>query len=355
MTKLAIINDNHFGCRGDSSIFLDHQEKFFSEIFFPKLDKENIKIVLDLGDTFDRRKYINYVTLLRAKKFFFDELQSRGIEYHAVVGNHSVYFTNTNSVNSMDLLLNEYDNFHIYSHEPKELTFGSTCIMMVPWITKDNDDICFEAMKHTKAQYVMGHFEIKGFEMMKGSICDHGLEKEEFSRFQAVYSGHFHHPSEYGNIRYLGAQYEMTWTDYGGKRGFHIFDTESHDLEFVENTNHIFHKIFYDDADMTIEDISNLDTSSLKNSFIKVVVKNRTNPYIYDLFISKLVEAGAADVKTVEDSLNLESAGVEEILDESKDTKDILHDYIDSIDTSIEKKKIKNIIDNLYVEAQNIR
>lgn len=344
-----------FGCRGDSPIFLDHQEKFFREIFFPKLDEENIKIVFDLGDTFDRRKYINYVTLSKSKKFFFDELQKRDIEYHAIVGNHSVYFTNTNEINSMDLLLNEYQNFHIYTNDPKELTFGSTRIMLVPWITKNNEAACFEAMKNTAAQFVMGHFEIKGFEMMKGSICDHGIEKEEFSRFEGVYSGHFHHPSEYTNIRYLGAQYEMTWTDYDGKRGFHIFDTENRDIEFIQNPNRIFHKIFYDDSDMTIEDLSNIETSSLKNAFIKVVVKNRTNPYIYDLFVSKLVEAGAADVKTVEDSLNLESAGVEEILDETKDTKDILHDYIDSIDTNIEKKKIKNLIDSLYVEAQNIK
>lgn len=355
MTKMAIINDTHFGVRGDSQIFLDHQEKFFSEIFFPKLDADGIKVVLDLGDTFDRRKYINYVTLRRSKKFFFDELKKRNIEYHAVVGNHSVYFTNTNEVNSMELLLQEYDNFHIYTHEPKELTFGSTKIMMVPWITKDNEETCIEAITKTDASHLMGHFEIKGFEMMKGSICDHGIDKNIFSRFEGVYSGHFHHPSEYQNIKYLGAQYEMTWTDYDGKRGFHIFDSESRDLEFVQNPFRIFHKIAYDDADMTIDDIANLNTEILKNTYIKVIVQNRTNPYIYDLFLSKLVESGAADVKSVEDSLNLESSGVDEILDETKDTKDILHDYIDSIETAIEKVKIKKVIDSLYVEAMSIR
>ena len=80
--KIAFINDNHFGCRGDSKIFLDHQEKFFAEVFFPYLDDNKITIVMDLGDTFDRRKYINYVTLKRAKEFFFSQLSSRNIEYH---------------------------------------------------------------------------------------------------------------------------------------------------------------------------------------------------------------------------------------------------------------------------------
>lgn len=354
MTKLAIINDTHFGVRSDSLVFLDHQEKFFSEIFFPYLDENNIKIVLDLGDTFDRRKYINFVTLKRSREFFFDELQKRGITYHAIVGNHSTYYTNSNHVNSMDLLLQEYNDFHLYVDKPKELTYGSTKILLVPWITKTNGEIMERAMSETKAQFLMGHFEIKGFEFMKGSINDHGFEKSKFSKFEEVYSGHFHYPSEYGNIKYLGAQYEMTWTDYDGDRGFHVLDTETKELTKIQNPNRIFHKITYDDSDMTIEDVANLDVSMLKNTYLKVLVKNRTNSYLYDLFVEKLLDSGAVDVKTIEDSLNLESLNSETLLDEAKDTKDILHEYIDTIETSVDKKNIKTIIDTLYFEAVNL-
>lgn len=352
--KIAFVNDTHFGVRGDSQVFLDHQEKFFREIFFPYLDENDIRVVMDLGDTFDRRKYVNYVTLKRAKEFFFNQMSSRGIEYHAVVGNHSVYFTNTNEVNSMDLLLREYKNFHIYETEPVELTFGSTRFMMVPWITKDNRELCASAISNTSAQILLGHFEIEGFEMMKGTVCDHGMKKDVFSEFEAVYSGHFHHPSEYGNIKYLGAQYEMTWSDYAGRRGFHVFDTETRDITFIENPNRIFHKIEYDDTDMTIDEIASLDTEVLKNTYVKVIVKNRTNSYIYDMFLNRIADSGAVDVKSIDDSLNLESSGVDEILDETQDTKDILHSYIDSIETSVEKKKIKKVIDELYLEAMNL-
>lgn len=352
--KIAIITDMHIGVRGDSRIFLDHQERFFKEIFFPYLDENNITTVLDLGDTFDRRKFVNYVTLKRGKEFFFDELQKRNIEYHAVVGNHSVYYTNTNEVNSMSLLLGEYDNFHIYENEPKELTFGSTSIMMVPWITRDNADKCFTAIFGTKVPILMGHFEIEGFEMLKGQLCDHGMDVNFFKGFEQVYSGHFHHPSNYGNIRYLGAPYEMTWSDYGGKRGFHILDTETRDLEWIENPFKVYHKIEYDDADMTIDDIANLDVSNIRDSYIKVIVKNRTNPYIHDLFINKLADGGAADVKSIEDTLNIESEGVDDILDETKDTKDILHSYIESLETRVDKTNIKKLIDELYVEASSI-
>jgi DNA repair exonuclease SbcCD nuclease subunit len=352
--KIAIITDMHLGVRGDSGIFLDQQEKFFSEVFFPYIDEHNIKTILDLGDTFDRRKYINYVTLSRAKSMFFDQIQKRGIEYHAIVGNHSVYYTNTNEINSMDLLLQEYTNFNIYREKPVELTFGSTNVIMVPWISKENNDVSLEALRASEAHICMGHFSIQGFEMLKGAICDHGLTKELFNHYEQVYSGHFHHPSTYGNINYLGAPYEMTWSDYDGRRGFRILDTETRELDWVLNPIKMYHKIDYDDTDMTIEDINNLDVSTIKDTYVKVIVKTRTNPYIYDLFINKLTDAGAADVKGIEDALNLEDAGVSEILDETKDTKEILHSYIDSIDTNVSKKSIKDLIDELYIEAQSI-
>lgn len=344
-----------FGIRGDSQIFLDHQERFFREEFFPRLEAENIRVIFNLGDTFDRRKYINFATLQRCREFFFSEVEKRGIEYHMILGNHDVYFVNSNHINSIKLLLNEYSNFHVYENTPVELEISGVKFMLCPWITKNNQEECVKSISETNASFLMGHFEIKGFEMMKGTVCEHGLEKEFFTKFEGVYSGHFHHPSEYANIRYLGAQYEMNWSDYGGKRGFHIFDTDKRDIEFVENRNRIFHKIVYDDTDFVIEDLNELDVSPLKSAYVKVMIKNRTNPYIFDLFIAKIEESGAADVKTIEDTLNLESTGLEDILDETKDTKEILHEYIDSIDTNIEKNKIKQVIDNLYVEASNIR
>ena len=352
--KIAIVTDMHIGVRGDSKVFADHQEKFFLECFFPYLDEHDITTVFDLGDTFDRRKFINYVSLKRGKEYWFDQLAKRGIEYHALVGNHCTYYTNTNEVNSMNLLLKEYDNFHIYESEPKELTFGSTKVMMLPWISKDNAQICYDAIKESNAHVLAGHLELKGFEMMKGQLCTHGTDKDLFTHFEQVWSGHFHHPSEYGNIRYLGAPYEMTWTDYDGVRGFHVFDTETRELTRVRNPFRVFYKIEYDDSDMTIEDIANLETDNLKDTYIKVIVKNRSNPYLYDLFINKLTDAGAADVKSIEDALNLENEGMEDILDEAQDTQDILYGYIESIETSVNKAKIKQVVDELYNEASSV-
>lgn len=353
--KIALINDTHFGVRGDSSVFLDHQQMFFSEVFFPTIDRMGIQTIIDLGDTFDRRKYVNFLTLDRVTKFFFQPLIERQISYHGIVGNHSCYFTNTNEVNSLTLLLKGYDKYHIYPDNPCEVKFGSTKVLLVPWITKDNRDICMKAINTSSADVLMGHLEIQGFEMQKGMLCEHGLSKDTFAHYEAVYSGHFHHPSKVSNVTYLGAQYEMTWSDHGGRRGFHIFDTETRELTFIENPNRMFFKLSYDDTEMTVDDVNDLDVSMLKGTFVKVIVHNRTNPFLFDMFMSKLADAGAADVKSVEDSLNLEAAGISDILDETKNTQEILHDYVDSIETSIDKTRIKNVVNMLYNEALNVQ
>jgi hypothetical protein len=47
--KVAIITDQHFGARNDSTHFLDYYEKFYRDTFFTKLKEESIDTVLILG------------------------------------------------------------------------------------------------------------------------------------------------------------------------------------------------------------------------------------------------------------------------------------------------------------------
>lgn len=352
--KVALLCDTHLGIKNDNKTFLSHQDRFFSELFFPTLEKHGIDTILHLGDIFDRRKYINFSTLQESKRFFFDVLKNKNITMHAIIGNHDTYYSNTNQVNSVKLLLKEYPNVIVYEDKPVELQFDMTRILMCPWLTSENSKESMEIMKKSTANILCGHFGLKGFEMMKGVMSDHGIDHKEFSHFENVFSGHYHHQSQYGNVKYLGSQYEMNWSDYGCKKGFYLLDTETKELTFIENENRIYHKIDYDDTDLTLDEIANLDTSILKDCYIKVIVKNRTNPYLYDLFLNRLNDCGAADVKSVEDSLNLSGITTEEMMEEAKDTKDILYSYVDNVETKLNKTVIKSLIDELYIEAMNI-
>ena len=97
------------------------------------------------------------------------------------------------------------------------------------------------------APIVLGHLELVGFEMFRGSVSTHGDSPDLFGRFDLVCSGHYHHKSDTGNIHYLGSHSQFTWSDYGDDRGFHILDTETKELEFVKNPYEMFAKVWYDD------------------------------------------------------------------------------------------------------------
>ena len=60
---VALLNDTHCGVRNSSKIFMDYQERFYSEIFFPYCDANDIKHILHLGDYYDHRKNINFHAL----------------------------------------------------------------------------------------------------------------------------------------------------------------------------------------------------------------------------------------------------------------------------------------------------
>ena len=355
--KVAVITDTHWGARNDNAAFLEYFKRFYDDVFFPTLEERGIKHVLHLGDLTDRRKYINYVTAKSLEENFMQPLYDRGIRLDVIAGNHDTYYKNTNEVNSLRQLYgsSSFDNVNIHWKDCHDVKFADGChILMVPWICADNQNDIMNQLNDTKAQIIMGHFEITGYEMMKGQLCDHGLDKNVFKKFDDVYSGHFHHPSNHSNITYLGAPYEMNWSDFEGKRGFHIFDTETREMEFVANPYRMFHKISYDDVNMSIEDVAELDVSSLTNTYIKVIVKNKGNPYIFDLFLDRLQQSGAADIKVVEDHMNLDSIDDSELLDEAQDTMTILKQYVQNLEFDGDKSRVEGFLRELYSEAINL-
>ena len=117
--KIALITDQHFGARNSDQRFSDYFRSFYDEQFFPYLEEHGIDTVIDLGDTFDSRKYVNYKSLLDSKQMWFDKLHGKGIKLHSIIGNHTIFYKNTNSVNSMRLLFEKYDNMSIYPEEPR--------------------------------------------------------------------------------------------------------------------------------------------------------------------------------------------------------------------------------------------
>lgn len=343
--KIALVTDTHWGVRNDNLSFLDYFDRFYKNIFFTELDKRNIRTVLHLGDIVDRRKYISYVTLRRLKEGFIEPCVQRGIDLHVIVGNHDVPYKNTNDINAMQELFDQTDVK--YYSEPKDLEWGA----IVPWINSGNYASTMEFLKNTKNTVVFGHFEIAGCLMGRGQVNDHGMSISDFKKFDRVFSGHFHHKSTNANIDYLGCPYELTWADYQDPKGFHVYDTETRELEFIRNPYSMFNKLFYNDEGKKMGELLDQDFSYLEGSFVKIVKHSVGNPYWFDRYMDKVLKAEPINVQVVEDHMNLDLEGDDDIVNEAEDTLTILSKYIDQMPDNVPKKQLDTLMKSLYTEA----
>lgn len=348
--KIAIISDTHFGAREGRGVFHDYFQKFYDTTFFPECERRGIKTVLHLGDLFDRRKYIDYFSLKRCREYFFDPLDESDMRMFILVGNHDIALRNSLNVNSPSLLLQDYDRITTIV-EPGVYNVGAEMeMLLVPWICPENREASLRVMETGRTDICFGHFEISGFSMYRGMESHDGLDRKLFKRFDIVCSGHFHHRSYDDGILYVGSPYEITHNDYNDPRGFHIFDTETREIEFIHNPHKLFERYVYDD---TMSDPSKVDVSYFKDKFIKIVVQKKTDYYKFDTFLDKVYNCGAHDIKVMEDISELSPEELDETID-IEDTVSILTHYVKAADVTVDRDELAKYMKQLYVEAVNV-
>ena len=341
--KVAIITDQHFGARKSSKFLHDHFKRFYDDIFFPYLEEHNIKVVVDMGDTFDNRRSIDLWALEWAKENYYNRLCDMEVEVHTIVGNHTAYYKNTNEINSVDLLLREYLNVMVYS-EPTEVKLGNLNTLFIPWINNENFENTVASIKASTSVCAMGHLELNGFRAHRGHVMEDGMDCELFEKFTTVFSGHYHTRSDDGKIFYLGNPYEMFWNDVNDPRGFHIFDTETMEHTPINNPYRIFYNIYYEDNNYKL-----FDAREYQGKIVKVIVKKKSKPKDFEKFIDKLYSAGIQELKIVE-NFDIQ-AGEDFEVEESENTISILNRYIDEAEMECDKSIVKGILQKIYSQA----
>ena len=342
--KILLITDQHFGVRNDNLYFVEHYKKFYSKIVIPFIKASGIKEIINLGDTFDKRRSINYMSLEAAKEMWFDPIKELGCKMTALVGNHDIYYKNTLRINSPDELLGGYDIDVIT--EPTTRSYDGTDILLLPWICDENYDRTLRSITESTAPVCMGHLELNGFEAHPGHVMQTGTDMSMFTKFDKVFSGHYHTKSNMGNCYYLGNPYQLYWNDYGQKRGFHVFDTETLRTTFYRNPFDTFHKLYYNGG-VTIP-----PEEEIKGTYVKLIVEDKGDYSKFDYTVKQLQSIGLADLKIIEDlSVELEDGNS---VVETEDTMTLLDNYIDEIDLKVNKGNVKNIMRSLYMEASEL-
>lgn len=349
--KVAILNDTHCGIRNSSDIFLDNAEKFYSDVFFPYLLEHNISHIVHLGDYYDNRKFVNFRALNRNRNHFLKPLREHGITMDIIRGNHDTYYKNTGELNALKELLGHYMNEVTIIHEPTVMDYDGFKMGLVPWIDDANEKQSMDFIANAKCDWIGCHADIIGYEMFRGTIAPHGLDRSIFKRFEHVISGHFHVKSTQDNITYLGSQMEFFWNDAHDKKYFHILDTETRELTAIHNPHTLFHRITYNDVET---DYLHYDLDGVDGKFVKLVVVNKSDSFTFDRFVERLNNRNLLELKIAENFNEFLGNSVDDHEVSVDDTSTLLNSYIDGVDTDLDKDRIKTEMNTLMVEAQTL-
>jgi DNA repair exonuclease SbcCD nuclease subunit len=343
--KFVIIGDLHLGASKSSDIFHDYFDKSFKFIFdYIDLDDE-IAGIVQTGDLFDYRREVHFNTLHRSKQYFFDRITERNLWLHVISGNHDSLFKNTNRINSVRIL--KGDEAKVVDMVPETCNIAGMDIDLYPWINAENFEQCKEFASKSNSTVAIGHFEFAHFPMNPGSMSESGMDHKIFSRYETVFSGHYHTQSKRDNIVYTGTPYELTWVDCNDPKGFWVYDTVTNTYDFIRNPHCLFEKIEYYEG---IE----YDFSRATEKYVKVIVADKVSQKAFDNFLINLKMVSPIDVKVIEASV------VEAVADavgsnvDMVSTQSVIESVIEALETPLDKVTLKQKLLSKYQEALSI-
>lgn len=347
--KVVIIGDMHWAYKSSNQrlcrIHAENLFKFTDNILHPYIKQHNIKHIIQTGDLYDSRVANSNIAVAESITRFFGKFDS-DTEFHTIVGNHDIFYLNKISPNAQETYLEDISIVKTYS-KPQTIEIDNVLIDFVPWICEENKDEIFQFIAKTKSKLCVCHPEITGFKMNKESFCQHGLDRNIFSKYDLVIAGHFHEKSTSGNITYVGTPNQHNWGDVDSQRGFHVFDTESMKLEFIENPYKLFTRFDYVDG-MSAKDLT------VAEQYVKIILPVNYDENKYKLFLSELWEQNPLEIMGIETIVDKQSdieVTSEQVESGSFDLKSFLIDHSKSISDEYDEEIYDDIYTGIFQEV----
>lgn len=330
--KVLILGDIHIGARNSSKIFRQLFREYFRDCVFPLVKENNIHHIIQLGDFFDNRNSVSLQDIDYVLTEFIPQLEETGATMHVLAGNHDVAFKNTNKVNSLSLLKTS-KNIRVIDNSVELLETESKTFVLCPWINNENQEALLEDVRHyaTGDHILCGHFEFAGMKMYRNSkLSEHGMDPKDFKKFHKVISGHFHHPSTYGNVSYMGSVFHLNWQDHGDKKYIYIFDTNTDEFEPIENPYSLFTEFDYHG-----DDLLNLSEEDIKDfcegQFVRIVIDDDYKRVDLKDIVHKIEKHKPISVDVIDNTIiDTEDQTNHEVeLSDTKDINDYLNEYLE--------------------------
>lgn len=84
------------------------------------------------------------------------------------------------------------------------------------------------------------------------------------------------------------------------------------------------------------------------------MVVNKSDPFLFDRFIDKIHNVDTHELKIAETFDEFLGENVDDETVSVEDTTELLDTYVESVETDLDKEKMKGLMRSLYVEAQNL-
>ena len=224
---MILLGDTHLGIKKFDTKTFEAHVSFIKDVV--NYAKEKNKAIFQLGDLFDNR-YMCDIAFLNNVFDLFEFIQSKGVKFYSLLGNHDIYYREKRDISLSRILAKHFNNFVLYDKQ-SILEYKGKKIFIVAWLCRDD---VLDTSLLENADYVFGHLEINGFEIIKGHFSEnHKLNNEDFKI--PVFSGHYHLKNKNNNVYYIGTPYQLTWGDFDTQKGFYDFDVENNKIKFIEN------------------------------------------------------------------------------------------------------------------------
>ena len=108
----------------------------------------------------------------------------------------------------------------------------------------------------------------------------------------------------------------------------------------------------YDDTNINYD---NFDITEYNQKFIKLVVVNKKNNEMFDRLLERLYhKITVHELKILEDYSDLNANLVsDDVVEGTEDTMTLVNNYVDQLPVDLDKEKLKNMIKETFVEAQD--
>jgi hypothetical protein len=313
MSKIFTISNTQFNTSKilTTKEWLKNMSNYFSDEFIPYLrhNSSDNDILIHLGNLTSNSKNIN----LEVLKFIQDTFETIGtiLPIYILVGENDKLSIN---------ILKNIKNVEIIS-EPKEIEIlVSQTFTMLPYNTKVEDIDKFSS------DYCFFNFDINT--KHKDDII-----RKLAAGFKKCYCGFYDKNGVIGNIKFLGAPYNL---EKDNKKGFIELETHTNKDKFILNKNSpSFKEIKIDD-----DDDLNIDKSILSNNYIKLTINKKLftdNKLKIDML---LAENEFVNISYTDDEISKDRDLIQ--LDgESVSLIDMINEYIEKSTSTNKEKLIK--------------